>query len=314
MTFAELVNAFQSAQPQDERWQTLMYKPVMFLGNKSLEEVGPKLVDAYPAWRLANTDTRYGRGTRAVDCELTACSRVYKWALRQELVTRNPFLGRQLCHRHTLRTCREVAPRSGDDVHAIARWLFEKHHKPHAWAFLFLCLTGVRSGELLPLKLDQQPSGQDYPPGWHNGSCFVIHAGKQRAGGRRTRLVTLTPESVELMKAWKAWIDSKAIRPMHWFPSHPLAPISARDLKYWLDKATAALSLPHITIHGCRSYFCQALRCQEPDDRKVCDALGHSSPAMLWSVYGQRMPDTRISFLPSAGDPAWVQEKAPSQS
>jgi hypothetical protein len=112
-----------------------------------VENLTPKVLDEYHAWRL-RTITR-GQGHRTTDLELNALNNALRWAVRKEFVRLNPIVARSRYYSaREARHCRECAPASADELHEIARLLFKsKSSETLGWQVLFEANVGLRTVE-----------------------------------------------------------------------------------------------------------------------------------------------------------------------
>jgi hypothetical protein len=170
VTVNQVVRAYQEAGYPDKRGRERNDGPhkrgqqdacvtlLQFFGDKALvEDLRPKVLDEYHRWRMENV-TR-GLGHRTTDLELNALSNALHHAVRTELITTHPILGRTRYHRSTeARHCRDLAPADADELHRFARLLFaERRSESLGWQMLFEALSGLRTNEALSLRMDARP-------------------------------------------------------------------------------------------------------------------------------------------------------------
>ena len=282
----------------------LLHWPLARFGSLDCREITTILVDDYPEWRMGLTRKAGCTGSRAADMEMTCCAQLYRWAERRMIVTSNPFLKREH-QRNEVRHCSERAPVSGDIVHQTASYLLKDvRSESSAFAFLFLCLTGLRKQEALSLQLRRPPSNE---PGACDGEFLAVARSKKSRPEDASCTIRLWPEAKSLYQAWQHWHAERFPFSPFWFPGRKGLPLCPSALWQALSRASKALSLPHIAPHGCRSFYTSVLRARISDDRLVADYLGHKNPQMVQQIYGGRPVHCQAhSVLPSQGEPAWA--------
>jgi integrase len=293
------------------RAAALLEHPLAYFGSGDVALIGPKMVRGYGAWRQKRVANAKYAGTRAADIELATCSSMGWWAYFDERVTANPFAVKFRFHKaDAVHHSPERAPQTADEVHAIGeRLLANPRTASSGFLWLFLSMTGCRTGELRCLRLDVTQEGQSLPPGWHSDEEIVITRGKKR-GKDAIDVLRLSEPAKSLLAAWERWHAAQYPLSHWWFPGKGgSGPLNVSTLTRSAKEAARALGLrPKISAHGCRSFFCSVLRTLESDDRKVADALGHSNTTMVSRVYGRRaMLTDGLSWLPKSGKPGWAK-------
>jgi integrase len=292
----------------DRATNTLNY-PVSYFGHKDVAKIKPSEIADYGAWRSSKVKREGFTGFRAADIELATCAAMAWWAYFSDMIPANPFAIKFRFHKSKdVEHSPARAPASADVVHAIGEHLLKDTRTASCgFLWMFLALTGCRTGELRTLRLDGQPQGQWMPPGWHSDSEIVIRRGKRKDNG--LDVLKLSDPAKDLLKAWKNWHAAKCAGSPIWFPGRSKArPMDVGSLCRAVKAACRKLGLPTtISPHGCRSFYCSVLRTIEPDDRKVADALGHSNVNMVQAIYGRRSSKTDgLTWLPTSGKPAWA--------
>lgn len=221
--------------------------------------------------------------TRAADIELAALSSLITAAGGQ-----NPIKSRPRIHVRTLRHSRECMPKNADEIHEIARRLLPSSV---GWQFLFACLTGCRTDELLSLRFPLRVEGR-----------FVY---VRRAKGGVNHFVELTCELSELIQAHMASRDT----PSPWmFPGSDLfRPLN----RVALTHALARVSPRKITAHGCRAYYVTVWRSRGETNEQVASRIGDKTSALIESTYGA-LPESwsggaQLGWLPTVGEAAWAK-------
>jgi integrase len=293
-----------------EKAGLLLRYPLAYFGPRKVAEIGPILVDGYFDWRIAQPHRPGFSCRRTADLELTACSSVFRWAHRRELVPSNPFLGRGLRQRENLVVhCAARAPIDADTVHRVASKLLASPASESAgFLFLFLSLTGCRCAELRTLRLDASAPGLLQAPGSFTLSSICVQRAKFRDRDGAIQSIPLQPAAQSLLLAWTSWHAQRHPSSPFWFPgSKPLSPLDPTSLPHALARACISLHLPKLAPHGSRAFFTKVMRSLLPDDRQVADLLGHTSTKLVERIYGRRTPSEArcSSFLPLEGLPAW---------
>jgi integrase len=281
-----------------------------YFGQTPVDKIDAVTVAKYGGWRSEMVVRDGYAGTRAADIELARCSAMCRWAYFAGLITANPFSEKFRFHGANVvehSPCR--APTDANTVHRIGRiMLSSPRTRPCGFLYMLLSLTGCRTKELRMLRLDGQVRGQLYPAGYFTSTEIVIQRGKNQNGGG-LESIRLTPEAQDCLRAWKHWHDREHPNNPWWFPGRGHNnPLDAGSLAKLLAVICQRHNIPHISPHGCRSWFCQVLRTHEPDDRIVAARLGHTSVQMVQAIYGGRMPASKkLSWLPDDGTPAWTE-------
>jgi integrase len=293
------------------RLRYLLQRPMEYFGKLSPENLRKPHLVSYAAW--ATKRMRFGKGNRTVDMEMVALSNVYRWAISIGLVENNPMLGRPRFQRQgEVRSCREVAPESGDEVHRVAAEFFGwPQSEVLAWQYLLQAFTGCRTSEILRLRMDAK-TPED--PGYVDGGYLFIERSKKGV----QPYVVIHAALAELIRAHHHW---HAVRFPHcpwWLPGRTGENhLDPGSLSHGLMRACRELELPHRSPHGLRSYYVTARRGeigadgQGIPDWQIAAEIGDRSVDLIHKTYGDRPANfrggNRHTWLPSNGEPAWAR-------
>lgn len=249
-----------------------------------------------------------GKGARAVDIELAALSCAFRWAAkhpRQSGIQQNPVEHYRPRYAKTdsVRHCREFQPANADELHAIARWMFERpRSQVLGWHCLFSAMIGQRCSEIIQLRIDGK-GPED--PGWiHDGNLFLYRS-KTHKG--TASFLEIHPALNEAIKVHRKWLKDNHPDSPWWFPSPDKdgQSVDHHALVKRLKDACKALGLPHRTAHGLRSYFVNVLRSQGMPDWLIALQIGHKTGGQLIvETYGEVLP-VKIGWVPQKEAQAW---------
>jgi hypothetical protein len=263
-------------------------------------------------------------GNRTVDLELNTLRNAFLWACRCELVAQIPLSGRWPRYHSSkkVKHCREFKPHDADELHRIARRLFEwERSEVLGWQTLFEANTGLRTVETLGLQVDAGP----YEPGWitPDGKSLCV----RRAKGQEAinPFVRIHDGLARIIAAWRRWKEARYPDSPWFFPS-PMDPTKQVD-KSALCHALGRLRKPgkrpngevlapflarKITSHGLRAWYVTVRRSHGIPDNQIAWEIGHTSRGQtLDEVYGGVPPHwlsgdgPKLRWDPD-GSPAWT--------
>lgn len=238
---------------------------------------------------------------RSADLELAALSCLCKWAVLTGRMDKNPFEKRAKFAKVKAH-CHEFSADRDETLHRILAYMFEPvvdAHHPNSYqqtvlaagTIAFCALTGLRPGE--PIFLMRQPPLAETPANTKTlqpGCIFPDRTGVLRMKVQRLKrgqnpFVTLHPAAVSFLSAWRAWLARNLADETHLFP---LGTTDQTTLNRALDRASAALELPHYKPHGFgRAFYVKVRRSQGEDDATIAGELGQSTNGeLIRSVYG----------------------------
>lgn len=299
-------------------------------GKKKWDAIALEDCDAYARARKPEMKERAGgsrfSGHRMIDRELTTLSNIFRLAIKNSRSTgvkRNPIEKRdRLVDPRTVEHCRLFQPTNGDELHALARFLFQSRESAVlGWQLLYEAMVGQRTHELLKLRRDAK---NEFQAGFiRDTSLFLFRSGTSKG---TFPFATIHPALRQLIEAHSRWLTENYPDSPWFFPSpkDQTKPVGKGALSQRLRKILPAMGLTKRTTHGLRSYCVNVWRSQKTADgaRKFSDAeialrIGHETGGkLIVTTYGQVM-EYELSWMPRKGEPpAWacfapkLQEKA----
>jgi integrase len=250
-----------------------------------------------------------GPGHRSVEIEERALSAAFRWAVRNERktgVSANPVAHDRSSHcpTETVRHCRDVMPANADELHALARALFESpRSEVLAWQLLFEAMIGQRTAEILKLRVDAAAA---YEAGYIGSGHLYLHRSRTSKG--TFPYVDVHAALRDCIAAHRNWHQERFPESSWYFPSPCGAGAEAvrpDALTHALRRVTEAMKVPHRTSHGLRSYYVNVLRSQGKSDAEIALRIGHKTGGkLIVQVYGEILP-YKLTWLPEDGEPAW---------
>lgn len=215
-------------------------------------------------------------GDRGVDLELTSLSNALRLAARRGELKMNPLAGRTAYSvADNVRHCREVAP-TPEGLTQIEHWLRLKGEHDVADLVGFLACSGLRIGEALALEWEAV--------NWGEG---LLNVKREKHGCNP--FVPLLPELEKVLRGMQTRARSFLLFPS---PHDAEKPRDASKVNGWLNRATKALGLAHVTPHGLRSYFVTQARQSGLTDAEIAMLIGDKTgPAIIAAVYGDLRPE-----------------------
>lgn len=290
-----------------------------YFGTFTLDKIRLKELMPYAKWRMALC--RRAGGHRIVELDWQTLSNVINFSVlqgwsdfnfvragRPRLRFHNPQ-GSRIAIR--IRHCREVAPRSADDIHAIANHLFDNiRSETSGWYVLIAPLTGCRKSELLRLRLDARTPEDP-------GHLSEAHLYIRRSKSGVNPYVALTPDLLELFDCFLYWHGQRYSRNPWFFPGRGLRAarlIEPSSISHAIHAACKSLELPTITPHGLRSYYVTKRRSDGASDELIAREIGDKTVETIRQTYGDIPPDrVKLTWRPSTGLPAWLRWRSQEQ-
>lgn len=270
------------------------------------QHIDIRTLDAYADARTSAVLARYPRwkGTRSVDLELNTLKNVFRLATRSGRLKHNPLDFRRPAYTNSalIKHCRESAPRSAEELHAHALFMFESvETEVYGWQLLFEAMTGCRTCEALALRTDGKTEAD---AGLVQGDVLWV----ARAKGGINNWVKIHPALSEWLAAFTVWRTARFPgqgASIWWFPGSDGQKGKAGGLSRVLRRSSALLHPGYnVTSHGLRSYYVTVRRCQGASDAQIAIELGQrTGPALIVAVYGDNTPTGR-EWIPK-GKPAW---------
>lgn len=282
-----------------------------YLGHLYLDEVTIKICTPYMEWRMRQPGK--GPGPNTADRDLMTLSNVMTYAVLLGKVDQNLIKhGRPRFHKlKDVVSCRDHAPRSGEELHRIAIKMFA-HHQSEVlgWQMLFEALTGCRTCEVLACRWDAEPD----KPGYIEDNQWV-HVLRAKAKGRGEAYITINPYLKDCLHALKAWKGERYPESPWYFPSpfDPTKPVSKQALTRALARVSPEVmgAGRHATSHGMRAFYVEWRRSEGIGDHQIAAELGHVSGGaqLVWRTYGNHPPNWYgkgyVKPVPVEFEPAW---------
>lgn len=277
-----------------------------YFGPLSVTEVNDLLqIPKYAAWRLRQTGK--GRGTRALDKEVQTLSNILNYAVFGTKQERFNFLQSNRPKYHTTRShSRDRMPESANVVHRIADYFFSAADidprklrlEVYGWMTLFQMFMGVRTSELLRLRLDAKAEEAGaIVNGW-------LHLGRRSKSGVNP-YCQIGAEFGQMLQCFFHWHANRFPASKVYFPSADGTLIYSNAHVMELTKAARKLELPHVTPHGLRAYYVTKRRRDGAMDSHIAAEIGDKTVALISTTYGDTPGGKPLSWLPSEGLPAW---------
>jgi integrase len=277
-----------------------------YFGQREIDSVTLSDCRAYHAWRIRHV--KRGVGHRSTDLELAAFSTAIRCAAyygSETGVRFNP-IGQdrpRFTNSEEVRHARDVQPANAEELHTLARYLFDSpESEVLGWLLLIQAFTGRRINELYHLRTD---ASHDQQPGYHDRRCLYFEQRRRHKG--TSGFIQLHTALRRLLAAHDRWKRRRYPESPWYFPGRGdgTQPVDKGALTQALARASAILKLSHRTSHGLRSYFVNVLRSQQIPDYKIALMLGQKTAGqMIIDVYGEIRPE-KLTWLAKGKRPAW---------
>lgn len=277
-----------------------------------IENCGPAACDRYHTWRIETRKCRNVRGNRTVDRELNTLNNACKWALRNEIIRRNPIADRPNYDRTSdVQHCREFMPRSVDELHEGAALLFASASSVVlGFQMIAQAYTGLRTEEIL--KWGTQDFGSLTPDGeyvnvWRCKNQHAVNPYCRNHAGLKA-----------LFAAHAEWKRLNYPESPHFFPSSRTGCAISKTALARALKRFAPRMKRRLRPHGAgRAFYVLTRRSQGAKDEVIAYELGHqSNGACIRSTYGgvplewQTGEPPNLGWLPSKAPIAWARLQA----
>lgn len=264
-------------------------------------EIKPSVLYDYITFRMKNVSKRKQGcpGRKVADMEISTLRSACRWAVRWGLLQQDPFkIIERPSYGETIRHCRETAPRSGDELHALARYFFENpSYQVYGWLILIQAMIGLRVSELLGLKVGAEAGD---PGSIVDG---ILWLRRKKSGANNFHRIQ--PELASCLEAFWQWRATKS--GPWWFPAvangqkHPQAATYCEELQ----KAAKIITKSPRTTHGLRSMYVTVRRGQGAPDALIALEIGQITGGReIVRTYGEATP-LKISWMPATDKPAW---------
>lgn len=276
-----------------------------FFGKCPVSEVNDLLqIPLYAKWRLKQFDQ--GQGSRAVDKEIQTLSNIINYAVFGTKQERLNFIMANRPRYHVVKSpSRARMPASADVIHQLADYFFTESQNDgralrsevFGWMVLFHMFTGVRTAELLTLRLDAAP---EQPGARVNG---WLHLGRRSKSGVNP-YAQIYPEFAQMLECFDRWHADRFPKAKAYFPG-PDGPLDKTSYSKAVARAARKLTLPHITPHGFRSYCATKHLRDGKTHAEVAGIIGDKTASLIGSTYADAPGGAKLLWLPSKGLPAW---------
>lgn len=263
-------------------------------------------LDNYADWRMKQArENGWKHGGRAVDLDIVTLRHVTRWAVRKGQLSRDPFVEIEVSSYRNPKTrhCREVAPRSGDELHDLAGQLMESPKSVTlGWMTLITAMVGFRVSEIAALRLDA--TGEE-PGSITNGILWVT---RKKKGANN--FFVIHPDLERALHYFFEWRrkQKRFKKSPWWFPGFvdPKSQIRECSLTHALQRTARLLELPPRTAHGLRSFYVTVRRGEGASDAQIALDTGQTSGGReIVKTYGDATP-LKVSWMPTKGKPAWA--------
>lgn len=279
-----------SALAAEERQVTILKR---WWDDKCASQVSEGDQDLYHKWRL--TTVTKGTGNRTTQLELVVLKNALRWAVRSKKLDRMPLTQHYaFVDPKQVEHARKFMPRSGDEVHVLARAHFQSRDtEVYGWLGLLEAFTGLRDAEARQLLAAPQRADplSKPPPGFMDTRYLHVVRVKN---GKNPRIRLDDPERpeirplIERILAWKAarYPESRWLLPR--LDGGQLCKGQHTKL---LGETCARLGLPERHGHGHRAYYASVRLAQGTSTQDVATELGQGSgDELVRDVYGME-PD-----------------------
>lgn len=262
-------------------------------------------IPKYAKWRLRQFSA--GKGTRAVDKEVQTLSNIINYAVFGTKQERLNFIQSNRPRYHVVKSpSRARMPESSEVIHQLADHFFTESQNDgralrsevFGWMSLFHMFTGVRTAELLSLRLNAAP---EQPGARVNG---WLHLGRRSKSGINP-YAEIYPEFAAMLDCFDRWHADRFPQAKEYFPG-PDGPLDETSYSKAVSRAARKLGLPHITPHGFRSYCATKHLRDGKTHAEVAGIIGDKTAALIGSTYADAPGGAKLHWLPRQGLPAWT--------
>lgn len=277
----------------------------LFFGSQPLASIKLVRLPEYKKWRIARLK-RNTSGERTVDLDLCTLSNVMNYAVAIGSLDFNYIRVRpRFRSDRDVDHCRQFAPQSADEVHAMADFFLEDpRSESQGWLTLFDAMSGCRISELLRLRTDA--TSRDHPGYIERGFLFI-----RRSKKGINPFILITEEFQTMLVAFWNWHKTRFPKGSPWFfPGRSKdEPIRGSTFSHAIPRCAKALGLPHRKAHGFRSFYVTKRRSDGVSDTRIAKEIGDKTVALMEKSYGA-VPENWVggeplSFIPKKREPAW---------
>ena len=276
-----------------------------FFSKCPVSEVNDLLqIPLYAKWRLKQF--KKGKGSRAVDKEIQTLSNIINYAVFGTKQERLNFIMANRPRYHVVHSSsRARMPESANAIHRLADFFFTESQNDgralrsevFGWMSLFHMFTGVRTNELLRLRLDAKPEECGARVnGW-------LHLGRRSKSGVNP-YAQIYPEFAAMLECFDRWHADRFPKAKEYFPG-PAGPLDETSYSKAVSRAARKLGLSHITPHGFRSYCATKHLRDGKTHAEVAAIIGDKTASLIGSTYADAPGGAKLFWLPGQGMPAW---------
>ncbi len=174
--------------------------------------------------------------------------------------------------------------------------------EPLKWKMLvhLLLITGARRGEVIGLKWNKVD--------FENNRIFICNSvlyapdvGLYEAAPkteRSRRYVTLPPETMQLLRQYRAWQNGERLRLGEYFQNQDFVftqdngkPMHPDSVTEWLKRFSRRHELPHVNPHAFRHTMASMLYFNGVDSVSISKRLGHAQVSTTANIYAHVMEE-----------------------
>jgi integrase len=271
-----------------------------FFGRMSAQDLTWKTFTDYSRFR-----SKPRLPARSVDLELWTLQNAVEFARRNGLLTVNTVRDRPRFAGRPLRNARDRMPGNAKVLHELAQELLENpRSQVLGWQMLIGALTGLRTSELLRLRMKAEPQ----KAGYIDSQALWL----DRSKGGVNPWVVIHADLDACLRAHRRWHKLTCRKSPWWFPGEtPARTVDKGALTHALHRLTAERQRPAVTPHGLRAYFVTVRRSQGISDAQIAAEIGDKTGASIVAeVYGAVPPNWQgfpgLAWTPDKMPPAWT--------
>lgn len=312
LTVGEAIRVYQAADCPDKRRQQRAAEYLKaehcrcvmllkFWESAKCAAITSALVDDYADWRIKHA--KKGHGGRAADLDIITLKNALRWVSRRGLLRNNPFehLTVSSYRKGKIRHCREVAPKSGTELHDLAANLMEDERSALlGWLTLITAMVGCRISEMTGLRTD----AKEGEPGSITADVLWLRR-KKKGANNFFRIHPALKACLDAFFAWRGKQKKFKASPW-WFPGrNGGGPVDKDSLTHALHRVGLLVAKEPRTAHGLRSFYVTCRRSEGMSDAQIALETGQISGGReIVRTYGDATP-RKVSWLPESRKPVW---------
>lgn len=312
LTVGEAVQVYQAAGCPDKRRQARAAEYLKaeqgrcsmllkFWQSAKCSSITSAMVDDYADWRIKHA--KKGHGGRAADLDIITLKNALRWVSRRGLLQQNPFerLTISSYRKGKIRHCREVAPKSGAELHDLAANLMDDPRSAVlGWLALITAMIGCRISEMTVLRVDTKEG----EPGSITNEILWLRR-KKKGANNFFRVHPALRSCLDAFFDWRGKQKKFKASPW-WFPGrNGGGPVDKDSLTHALRRVGLLVAGQARTAHGLRSFYVTCRRSEGMSDAQIALETGQISGGReIVRTYGDATP-RKVAWLPESGKPAW---------